>query len=52
MARVKEQLVFERGQIEAAEARRREREAKKFGKQVRVLAGGRGGAARRGARRQ
>ena len=40
MAKVKEQLVFERNQIEAAEARRREREAKKFGKQVSCLQAG------------
>eukprot|EP00887_Chlorella_sp_A99_P000133 scaffold16.g133.t1 len=49
MARVKEQLVFERNQIEAAEQRRKEREAKKFGKQARLAAsdGGRQGAAAR-----
>jgi len=34
MARVKEQLLYEKNVIETAEQRRREREAKKFGKQV------------------
>ncbi|KAL4419941.1 hypothetical protein ABPG75_007039 [Micractinium tetrahymenae] len=34
MAKVKEQLLFEKQQIEAAEQRKQEREAKKFSKQV------------------
>lgn len=34
MAKVKEQLLFEKQQIEAAEQRKKEREAKKFSKQV------------------
>lgn len=34
MAKVKEQLLFEQKQIEGMEQRRKEREAKKFGKQV------------------
>ncbi|GLC34406.1 hypothetical protein PLESTB_000731900 [Pleodorina starrii] len=36
MAKVKEQLMFEQKQIEAAEERRKQREAKQYGKQVQL----------------